>query len=127
MATVVKYTHAGKASTTAAVIGSGTPPAYGGWGTGASAATEAATTLSTESPDESRAAVTLTQVTTTQTDDTVQGVFTITCATNDKTITNMAQFDAAAVGNMFVLASFTGVALVVGERIEATFKVKYSM
>lgn len=127
MATVTKWTNTGKAMTTAKLSGTGLTPGYVAWGTGATVAAETATTLSSESADESRSVAVLTQVTTTVTNDTLQIVGTITCATNDKSITNMGAFDANAVGNLFILSSFTAVPLVVGEKIEATFQLKLSM
>ena len=93
------FTHAGKAITTnlVTVLG-GTAPKYVGWGTGAGTAAVGDTTLFTESADETRATGTITRVTTSQANDTVQVVGTMTCAVSGKTITNVGLFGRPAGG-----------------------------
>jgi hypothetical protein len=127
-ATVVKITNAGRDIITNLLSGlGGTVPKYVGWGTGATGALETATSLSTESGDETpRATGTPTRQVITHANDTYQVVGTMTVATNPKTITNAGLFDADAAGNLFMLASFTGLALDVGDSIEFTFKAQFT-
>jgi hypothetical protein len=121
------FTHAGKAITTNLVTAiGGTAPKYVGWGTGAGTAAVGDTTLFTESADETRATGTITRVTTSQTNDTVQVVGTMTCATSGKTITNVGLFDAVSSGNLYMKSDFTGLALLVGDSIQFTLKVQYT-
>ena len=82
------------------------------------------TTLFTEA-SEARVAGSSSQVTTTVTNDTYQVVGTIT-ADGGKTITNFGLFDASSSGNMLVKSDFTGVALLIGESIQFTAKLKFS-
>lgn len=121
------FTHAGKAITTNLVSGlGGTVPKYVAWGTGAGTAAAGDTTLFTESTEESRTTGTVSRVTTTQTNDTVQVVGTITVVTSNKTITNAGLFDATTTGNLYMKGDFTGIALNIGESIQFTMKLAYS-
>lgn len=95
---------------------------YIGWGTGAVAAAENATTLSTES-SEARVTGVMSKVTTTVANDTYQVVGTLT-ANGTKTITNAAFFDASTSGNIGILGDFTGLPLVLNDGIEFTFKLQ---
>ena len=124
MATV--FTYAGAAITTNRIAGAGTEPKYVAWGTGVGTAGVSDTTLFTESSEETRTTGTSSRVTTSQTNDTYQVVGTLTCATSGKTITNCGLFDASTVGNLYMKADFTGVALAVGEAIQFTLAVSYS-
>jgi hypothetical protein len=124
MATV--YTDAGKAITTNRINGAGTTPSYIAWGTGAGTAAAANTTLFTESTEEARTNGTVSRVTTTVTNDTIQVVGTITVVTSGKTITNAGLFDASTVGNLFMKGDFTGIVLAIGESISFTCKVVFS-
>lgn len=108
------------------IIGSGTEPKYVAWGTGAGTAAASDTTLFTESTDEARTSGTSSRVTTTVTNDTYQVVGTITVATSNKTITNVGLFDASTSGNLWFKSDFTGLALLVGDAIQFTIKVKFS-
>lgn len=123
MATVV--TNTGKGIITARFLAAAAALAlYIGWGTGAGTAAVTDTTLFTESA-ESRAACTVTQVTTTTTNDTVQMVGTIT-ATGARTITNAGVFDASTSGNLIMKGDFPGVALANGDSIAFTMKIQFS-
>lgn len=124
MATVI--TNAGKAIVANRILGSGTEPAYGGWGTGAGTAAAADTTLFTESADEARDAATTSRVTVTVTNDTYQAVTEQVCASSGKTITNSGLFDASSAGNLFIHTDFTGVVLAVGDSIESTYKITFA-
>lgn len=107
----------------------GTVPKYIAWGTGAGTAGVTDTTLFTESADEARTTGTVTRVTTTVTNDTMQVVGSITVLTNPKTITNVGLFDSLTSGgtnNLFEKADFTGQALQVGDSITFTVKDKFA-
>jgi hypothetical protein len=107
-------------------IGAGTLtiPKYIGHGTGAGTAGATDTTLFTESAD-TRATGTVTQVTTTVTNDTHQVVGTLTNGTgSDETITNAGLFDAASTGNMWIKGDFTGQLIHANDQIQYTFKLK---
>jgi stage V sporulation protein SpoVS len=122
-ATVV--TAAGRAITTSRLAGSGTVPQYVAWGTGAGTAAVADTGLFTEA-SEARVAGSLTQQTTSTTNDTFQVVGTMIVAGSGKTITNAGLFDASSGGNLFLKGDFTGVVLNVGESIQFSFRVQYA-
>lgn len=104
----------------------GTVPKYVAWGTGAGTAAITDTTLFTETADESRTSGTVSRVTTSVTNDTIQVVGTITVASNNKTITNVGLFDAATTGNLYLKADFTGQALLIGDSITFTIKSKFT-
>ncbi len=104
----------------------GTVPKFVAWGTGAGTSAVTDTALFTESTDESRTNGTPTRVTTTVTNDTLQVVGTITVATSGKTITNVGLFDASTSGNLYFKSDFTGLALLVGDSITFTIKVKFA-
>ena len=125
-ATVI--TNAGQAIVTNRMIGSGTDPKFVMWGTGAGTAAITDTTLFTETTDEARTTGTSSRVTTTVTNDTYQVVGTITVATANKTITNVGLFDVvtASSGNLYFKSDFTGLALLIGDSITFTIKVKFS-
>jgi hypothetical protein len=122
-ATVI--TNAGHAIVANRMIGSGTTPSYIAWGTGAGTAAAADTTLFTEA-SEARVNGTASRVTTTVTNDTFQVVGTMTVAGADKTITNVGLFDASSSGNLYFKSDFTGLALLIGDSITFTIKVKFS-
>lgn len=123
-ATVI--TNVGQSIVTNRMISAGTEPKYVAWGTGAGTAAVADTTLFTESTDETRTNGTSSRVTTTVTNDTYQVVGLLTCAVTGKTYTNVGLFDASTVGNMYFKSDFTGVALIVGESITFTIKIKFA-
>jgi len=116
----------GHAIVTNRIIGSGTEPKFVAWGTGAGTTAAGDTTLFTESSEESRTSGTSSRVTTTVTNDTYQVVGTITVVTSNKTITNVGLFDASTSGNLYFKSDFTGLALLIGDSITFTIKVKYS-
>lgn len=125
-ATVI--TNAGQAIVTNRMTGAGTEPKFVMWGTGAGTAAVTDTTLFTETTDEARTTGTSSRVTTTVTNDTYQVVGTITVATAGKTITNVGLFDVvtSVSGNLYFKSDFTGLALLVGDSITFTVKVKFS-
>lgn len=124
-ATVI--TNAGQAIVTNLVSGiGGTVPNFVAWGTGAGTSAITDTTLFTETTDETRVTGTKSRVTTTVTNDTYQVVSTNTVATAGKTITNVGIFDASTTGNLYFKSDFTGLALLVGDSITFTLKIKYS-
>lgn len=126
-ATVIKVTDAGRDIITNMLSGiGGTIPKWVAWGTGATGAAESGATLSTETTQEARTTGTPTRQQVTHPNDTYQVVGTITVATGGKTITNAGLFDAITSGNLFMLASFTGLALDVGDSIEFTFKCQFT-
>lgn len=121
MATV--YANAGKAITTNRLNSGGTIPQYAAIGTGAGTAAITDTTLFTEV--ESRVSGTVSQQTTTVTNDTFQVVATIT-ATSARAVTNAGLFDASSAGNMLMKGDFSTVNLAIGDSIQLTQKVAFS-
>jgi len=121
MATLLVNT--GKAIVTNRLNSGGTIPQYIAWGTGAGTTAATDTTLFTETG--TRVSGTVTQQTTSTTNDTYQVVGTQT-AGGSVTITNAGVFDALTVGNLFVKGDFTGLALTSGDSIQFTFKVQFS-
>ncbi len=97
-------------------------PKFVAWGTGAGTAVVADTTLFTEA-SEARTSGTSTQETTTQTNDTYQVIGTIT-ADGTKTITNSGLLTASSAGSLLMKGDFTGVALVINESIQFTWKLQ---
>jgi hypothetical protein len=117
MATIV--TNAGKGVATALFL---PKSLFIGWGTGAGTAGAADTSLFTEAP-EARAAATVTQVTTTTANDTVQAVGTLQ-ATAARSITNAGLFDAASSGNLVVKGDFQALPLNAGDSITFTILIQ---
>lgn len=99
-------------------------PQYGAWGTGAGTTGATDTTLFTEA-SEARVAGTMTQQTTSTTNDTLQVVWTQT-ANGSKTITNAGLFDASSSGTLFMKGDFAGIALAVNDSITFTAKIQYT-
>lgn len=93
------------------------------WGTGSGAIASA--NVVTTAAAEARTSGTMSAVTTTVTNDTVQVVGTITCATTGKTISEVGVMDASSAGNLDFYYDFTGVALLVGDSIAFTTKVSF--
>ena len=99
------------------------------WGTG-SAAAATANTVTTTSTTEARTAGTMSQVTTTVTNDTLQVTGTITAAAA-RAITEVGVFDASGSGspptggNMDVYGDFAVVNLNSGDSIAFTVQVKF--
>ena len=121
MATLLVNT--GRAIITNRLNSGGTVPQYVGWGTGAGTTGATDTTLFTEVLP--RVSGTVSQVTTSTTNDTFQVVATQTAGTSE-TITNAGLFDASTSGNLFVKGDFTGIPLSTGDSIQFTFKVQFS-
>lgn len=97
---------------------------YVGWGTGASAAADGNTTLSTEVIDTARATGTQSQQTTTTTNDTYRVVGTNT-ATTARSITNAGVFDQlASGGNLFSQVDGLTDTLATSDSITFTFNHK---
>lgn len=100
------------------------------WGTG-SAAAKSATTVTTTSTTEARTSGSMSQVTTTATNDTLQVTGTITAA-GARAITEVGVFDAAGAsspptgGNMIFYGDFSVVNLLTGDSIAFTVKVAFS-
>lgn len=113
----------GRAIITNRLNGGGTTPQYVGWGTGTGTTGATDTTLFTEVLP--RVSGTVSQVTTSSTNDTFQVVATQTAGTSE-TITNAGLFDAATSGNLFVKGDFTGIPLNTSDSIQFTFKVQFS-
>ncbi|MGD0052319.1 MAG: hypothetical protein ABSD03_10970 [Vulcanimicrobiaceae bacterium] len=137
MATTAKVTWTGVAQANLTVVngasrGSGTvnPPTYLGVGTGTTTAAITDTALQTEltsgalSPATyTRATGSISAVTTSQTNDTLQNVATYTLPSNagsSETISEVGLFDATTSGNMWFHATFTGVALTPGFGLQVT-------
>lgn len=88
---------------------------YLGWGTGTTDPVVGNTGLETPAA-EARTLGVMSQPAA----DTHRVVGTITCAGTGKTISEVALFDAAAAGVMMIRSTFTGIPLLVGDRIEFT-------
>lgn len=102
----------------------GTVPKFVAWGTGAGTTGATDTTLFTES-SEARTSGTVTQQTTTTTNDSYRVVGTIT-ATGARTITNAGLFDASTSGNLFFKTDFTGIVLATNDSIQFTITTSFS-
>lgn len=126
-------TNAGRALITSRLNSGGAIPQYLGWGTGAGTAGVTDTTLFTETQANlsgttgTRVTGTVTQQTTSVTNDTYQVVGTIT-ATAGGTVTNAGIFDNSTIGsgNLFVKGDFTGVVLANGDSITFTVKLQFT-
>lgn len=118
MATVV--TNKGKDIAIARIIaGAGL---YIAWGTGTGTAAVADTGLATEAA-EGRVAATVTQVTTTTANDTLQAVGTLQASAN-RNITNAGLFDSLTGGNLIMKGDFTAVPLNSGDSIAFTMRLQ---
>ena len=120
----------GLANITSAWVAYASLPKYLQWGTGTGAAASA-NVVTTTSTTESRATGTVSQVTTTQTNDTYQVVGTITAA-GTRAITEVGVFDAAGSGspptggNMGIYGDFAVINLSTGDAIAFTVKVAFT-
>jgi len=121
MATLLVNT--GKAIVTSRLNSGGTIPQYVAWGTGAGTTAATDTTLFTETG--TRVSGTVSQVTTTTTNDTFQVVGTQTAGAT-LAITNAGLFDASTAGNLFAKGDFSTINLSSGDSIQFTFKVQFS-
>jgi len=98
-----------------------TEPAHIGYGTGTTAAVATNTALET-ARDEARTDGTSSAETTTTTGDTYQVTGVIACATSSAAIAEVALFDAATAGNMFLRATHDVINLNVADSIAYTIK-----
>jgi len=107
--------------------GTGTVPTYIAVGTDATAVAGSQTTLVAEITDTGleRAVGTVSQVTTTATNDTFQIAKTFT-ATGAKTIEEVGIFNAASAGTMLSRALTTSKAISNGENIVVTYKLVFA-
>lgn len=122
MATTVVLTNNGKGQQAKQIAGTtALPPKYIGSGTGTHTAAAADTALTTEV--DSRVTGTITTVTTTQTNDTVQVTGTYTPGAS-RAIVEAGLFDAATVGNMYVSATFDAINVTTADSISYTFRVQ---
>ena len=120
-------TNAGFALVAGRINGSGTPAAatYIAVGTGATAANVADTTLQTElaASGLSRAAGSVSLVTTTVTNDTAQVVVTFT-VTGTQAVTESGLLNAASTGTLLCRQVFSAINVVNGDSLQITWKVK---
>jgi len=114
----VVYPHSGKAAVVALIVAGA--PWYVGWGTGAGTSAVGDTTLFTEA-SETRVSGTVSTITTTETDDTMQVVGELV-ADGTKTITNAGLFDASTAGEMLLKGDHAGVPLLLNDAIEYTMQ-----
>ena len=125
MADTVYVVDNGLAIVTNRLKGTGTEPAYVGWGTGATTAAVNNTGLQTPAA-EARTAGTTSQQTTTTTGDTYRNVATITCTGAGKAITEVAMFDASTIGNCFLRGTFDAINVSVGDSIQFTINTVFN-
>jgi hypothetical protein len=100
-----------------------TEPKYIGWGVGTTAATVTDTALGNAS-SESRTTGTSSKVTTTITNDTYQVFGEIICVSATKSISEVALFNAATSGTMFMHAVFDAISIVPSDGISFTIKIQ---
>lgn len=107
--------------------GSQTAYTYLALGTSSTAVAATQTTLGAEITDTGlqRASATVSRVTTTQTNDTLQLAKTFT-ATGSKTVEEVGYFNAASVGVMGGRALTTSKALVNGETLATIYQIKFA-
>ncbi|MGH2506664.1 MAG: phage tail fiber protein [Ktedonobacteraceae bacterium] len=122
MTSVVTNTGLAIASNLISGLG-GTTPKYLAHGTGAGTALVTDTALFSETSD-GRTSGTMTRITVTVTDDSVQIVGTI-IALSTETITNAGLFDASTGGNLFYHTNFGSIALNEGDVITYTVTVTF--
>lgn len=122
-------TNAGFALIAGRLNGSGSPAAatYIAVGTGATAANVADTTLQTETATSglSRAAASVSLVTTTVTNDTAQMVVTFTVS-GSVAVTESGVLNAASTGTLLCRQVFSAINVVNGDSLQITWKVKAS-
>jgi hypothetical protein len=106
---------------------SAVPFTYLAVGTGTTAVAATQTALVTEITDSGleRAAATVSRVTTTQTNDTLQLVKTWT-ATGTKTVEEVGVFNASSTGTMLSRALTGSKSIVSGDTLAVTYKVKFA-
>jgi hypothetical protein len=120
-------TNAGRALISGLINGSGSPAAatYVAVGTGATAANAADTTLQTESSTSglSRAAGTVSLVTTSVTNDTAQVTKTFT-VTGSVAVTEAGLLNAASTGTLLARQVFSAINVVNGDSLQITWKIQ---
>lgn len=115
---------AGKAIITNLVSGAGgTVPKYHAMGTGAGPANAAAAALSAEV--ETRATGTVTRITTSVSNDTLQSTGVQT-ATQTRAITEVGLFDASSSGNCLIMSSIAVINLGVGDSLQTVYRLTFS-
>jgi hypothetical protein len=126
---VARVQNAGLANITAALVAASVVK-FLQWGTG-SAAAATANVVTTTTTTEARTSGSMSQVTTTVTNDTLQVTGTITAA-GARAITEVGVFDAAGAsspptgGNMDIYGDFSVVNLATNDSIAFTVKVTFS-
>ena len=124
------FTNAGKAAASAAIV-SAAAMKYLQWGVGSGQTASSNALNSTTGTTEARTTGTMSQATTTATNDTVQVVGTITAA-GSRAITEVGVFDAAGSGspptggNMDLYGDFSVINLATGDSISFTIKLTFS-
>lgn len=143
MANVVTYLALSVFTNLISALG-GTAPKYVGWGTGAGTSSRSDTTLFTEDYSTTndgthnlRATATVSRVTTSQTNDSIQLVATLTEAhAAGATVTNVGAFDtngqaanlttAPSGGNLALKSDFTGIALNQNDSLSVTMTLQFT-
>lgn len=107
--------------------GTATPFSHLAVGTSSTAVAASQTALQAEITDSglARAAATMSSVTTTVTNDTLQAVYTWT-ATGSKTVEEVGVFNASSGGTMLSRALTGSVSLVNGNELVITYKLKFA-
>jgi hypothetical protein len=116
------FTNAGKAAASAAIVAASAMK-YLGWGTG-SGQTASSNDLAAAAA-EARSAGSMSQVTSSVTNDTVQITGTITAA-GSRAITEVGVFDALTSGNMDLYGDFAVINLGAGDSIAFTVKLAFA-
>lgn len=119
----------GKALAAGRIMGSGSPAAltYIAVGTGTNAFAAGDTTLQTETATSglSRAAATVSLVTTSVTNDTAQATLTYTVS-GTVAVTESGMFNAASTGTLGCRQTFSAINVVSGDSLAVTWKIQFS-
>lgn len=122
-------TNAGFAAVAGRINGSGSPAAFTyiavGTGTNAAAATDTALQTESSTSGLSRAAGSVSLVTTTQTNDTAQIVLTYT-VTGTVAVTESGLFNASSSVTLLARQVFSAINVVNGDSLQVTWKIKVS-
>lgn len=122
------FTNVGAASVANRFLQAGTAFQYLGVGTGTAAASVTDTALGTEVSGVNgagRVSGTLSRVTTTVTNDTVQLVGTWACTSGTPAITEAGQFDASSSGNMMIRSVFSAYNMDTSSSLALTIGLKF--
>jgi hypothetical protein len=125
MADVAVVSNKGLEITTNRIKGAGEEPKYIGWGIGTTPAAAGDTALESAGA-EARTNGTSSQETTNTTNDTYRVVGSIACAGSAKAITEVALFDAAVAGNLFLRGTFSPINVNAGDAITFTVDTVYN-